>query len=202
VDAFVLPAPLTRRSGCKQRRNVKDPVYGYVSARAAIGTSPEDAARDCGGLTVEVSSTEKPLHPDERRDRITLLAVEPKDATLTCEVLISYARMQVVGRRSLGHAKECGIIVPAVLQTPTSIFEGLRRDEDEDRWGYGWRCYCGLPEQAFLADVTKIPPYRGQVYVVFLNDERVAYNWRWEKADPDDIRLPVDHETRFKQRLL
>jgi hypothetical protein len=143
-----------------------------------------------------------PLHPDERRDRITLLAVEPKDGTLTCEVLISYARMQVVGRRSLGHAKECGIIVPAVLQTPTSIFEGLRRDEDEDRWGYGWRCYCGLPAQAFRADGTKIPPYRGQVYVVFLNDERVAYNWRWEKADPDDIRLPVDHEIRFKQRLL
>jgi hypothetical protein len=45
-------------------------------------------------------------------------------------------------------------------------------------------------------------PYPGQVYLVFLNDEKVAYNWRWEKADPDQPGLPMDHEDRFKQRLL
>jgi hypothetical protein len=143
-----------------------------------------------------------PLHPEQRRDGITLLAIEPKDGKLTCEVLVSYDRLQAVGRRSLGHAKECGYIVPAILEAPTCIFEGLRRDEDEDRWGYGWRCYGGLPAHAYRADGGTIPPYIGQVYLVFVNDERVAYNWRWEKADPDDFKLPVDHQTRFKQRLL
>jgi hypothetical protein len=137
-----------------------------------------------------------------RRDYITLLAIEPKDGTLTCQVQVSFERMQAVGRRSMGHARECGFIVPMILKTPTAIFEGLRRDEDEDRWGYGWRCYCGLPEQSFRLDGSAGPPYTGQVYLVFVNDERVAYNWRWEKADADDPRLPIGYQTRFKQRLL
>ncbi|MFI5456537.1 MAG: hypothetical protein ACHRXM_13900 [Isosphaerales bacterium] len=54
-----------------------------------------------------------------RRDYITLLAVEPKDGTLTCEVQISFDRMQTVGRRSMGHAKECGLIVPMILEMIT-----------------------------------------------------------------------------------
>jgi hypothetical protein len=139
---------------------------------------------------------------DSRRQYITLQAIEPKDGTLSCEIQISFDRMQAVGRCSMGHAKECGIILPTILQKPTAIFEGLRSDEDEDRWGYGWRCYCGIPEQSFRPDGSSARPYPGQVYLVFVNDEKVAYNWRWEKADPDDPRLPVDHETRFKQRLL
>lgn len=137
-----------------------------------------------------------------RRDYITLLAIEPKDGTLTCEVQISYERMQAVGRRSMGHAKECGLILPMILEKPTAIFEGLRRDEDEDRWGFGWRCYCGQPEKSYRADGSAGPPYHGQVYLVFVNDERVAYNWRWEKADPDNPRLPLGYQDRFKQQLL
>ena len=63
-----------------------------------------------------------------RRQYITIAAAEP-DGTAG-EVQISFDRMQTVARRSLGHAKECGIIVPMILQHPTSIFSGLRRDED------------------------------------------------------------------------
>ena len=92
--------------------------------------------------------------------------------------------------------------MPMILEKPTAIFEGLRRDEDEDRWGYGWRCYCGQPEHAYRSDGSLAPPYPGQVYLVFVNDEQVAYNWRWERADPDNPRLPIGHETRFKQKLL
>ena len=136
-----------------------------------------------------------------RRERLTLQAINPADGKL-CEVHISFERMQAVGRRSLGHAKECGYIVPEILQKPAAIFEGLRREEDEDPRGVGWRCYCGIPEQSYRTDGTKAPPYRGQVYVVFVNDEGVAYNWRWEKADPDNLNLPADHQTRFKKRLL
>jgi hypothetical protein len=59
-----------------------------------------------------------------------------------------------------------------------------------------------LPEHSYRSDGSSAPPYFGQVYLVFINDERVAYNWRWEKADPDNLNLPIGHETRFKQRLL
>jgi len=110
--------------------------------------------------------------------------------------------MQAVGRRSLGHAKECGYIVPAILQEPTAVFEGLTREEDEDHRGVGWRCYCGVPKQSFQADGTSGRPYPGQVYLVFVNADGVAYNWRWEKADRDNPTLPEGYETRFKRRLL
>lgn len=138
---------------------------------------------------------------DSRRQYVTIRAIDPEDGK-TCDVLISYDRMQAVGRRSMGNAKECAYIVPMVLQHPTAIFGGLRRDEDEDRKGYGWRCYCGIPDHGYLVDGTPVRPFPEQVYLVFVNDEKVAYNWRWERADPDDPKLPLDHHVRFRERLL
>jgi hypothetical protein len=136
-----------------------------------------------------------------RRAGLSLSAVDPADGK-TCEVHISFDRMQTVGRRSLGHAKECGYIVPMILQSPTAIFEGLRLDEDEDPKGVGWRCYCGIPKNSYSADGAAGAPYRNQVYLVFVNEDGVAYNWRWERADPDDARLPRQASDRFKRRLL
>ena len=138
---------------------------------------------------------------NSRRKGRTLAAAEPTDGT-TIEVIISHDRMQSVGRRSMCHAKECGFIVPMILQQPTAVFEGLRWDEDEDQKGFGWRCYCGIPEHAYHSDGAERSAYPGQVYLVFVNDERVAYNWRWEKADPDDPKLPQDHGTRFRKKLI
>ena len=138
---------------------------------------------------------------ESRREGLLIQAIDPGDGKL-CEVQISHSRIQAVGRRSMGQAKECAYTVPHILQHPTAIYEGLRREEDEDRWGTGWRCYCGIPEHSYQADGSEGHPYRGQVYLVFVNDEGVAYNWRWEPADADNPRLPGGHETRFTTRLL
>ncbi len=137
-----------------------------------------------------------------RRDYLSLNAIEPHDGTLTCEIQISYDRLQYISKRGKGHAMECAYILPAILCAPTAIFEGLRNDEDEDHQGYGWRCYCGIPVQAYRVDGTLRTPYPNQVYLIFVNDEHVAYNWRWEKADPNDSRLPIDHKIRFRKQLL
>jgi len=102
-----------------------------------------------------------PAKRNSRRQYLTLQALNPIDGKLTAEVQISFDRMQTVGRRSLGHAKECGFTVPVILQKPTAIFEGLTQDEDEDRRGYGWRCYCGIPESSYRSDGTPRPPYPG-----------------------------------------
>ncbi|MEM9658773.1 MAG: hypothetical protein AAF961_10465 [Planctomycetota bacterium] len=136
-----------------------------------------------------------------RREYLTLAALDPVTGQAGV-VQISYDRMQAVGRRSMGHAKECGHLVPAILQSPQAVFEGLREDQDEDPRGVGWRCYCGIPDKAYHPDGSERRPYKAQVYVVFVNDENVAYNWRWEKADPDDPSLPVNHFHRFRQRIL
>jgi hypothetical protein len=139
---------------------------------------------------------------ESRRQYIILQAIDPDDGKLTAEIQISYERIQTVGKRSMGHAKECGIIVPKILKKPTAIFEGLTQDEDEDRSGYGWRWYCAIPDESYHSDGTAGRPYPGQVYLVFVNDEHVAYNWRWEKADPDKPTLPIGHATRFRKQLL
>lgn len=142
--------------------------------------------------------------PDEqhaRRDFVRLEASNPEDGK-TCLVQISFERMHIVGRRGLGHAKECGYIVPMILQKPVAVFEGLRCDEDEDRSGYGWRCYCGVPDRGYRADGTERAPYPGQVYLVFVNSEGIAYNWRWEKCDSQDPKLPENYKERFRKRLL
>lgn len=89
-----------------------------------------------------------------------------------------------------------------ILQKPTAVFEGLRRDEDEDRRGYGWRCYCGVPDHSYRVDGTEGPPYPGQVYVVFVNSDGIAYNRRWEKCDSEDPRLPENYRARFRKKLL
>jgi hypothetical protein len=136
-----------------------------------------------------------------RRKYLTLQAIEPASGS-SSEVLISYDRMQAVARRSMAHAKECGIILPMILQQPTAVFEGLRQDEDEDRQGVGWRCYCGIPAHAYHSDGSERSPYPGQVYLVFVNDEGVAYNWRWEKADAVEPTLPQNYQTRFRKKLL
>jgi len=138
---------------------------------------------------------------ESRRDGLKVEAVNPVDGS-TVEVFISSDRMQAVGRRSMAHAKECGFIVPMILQKPTAIFEGLRRDEDEDRDVAGWLCYCGVPPHAYHADGTQRDPFPNQVYLVFVNENKVAYNWRWEEADPNDAKLPQNHEQRFKKRAL
>jgi hypothetical protein len=139
---------------------------------------------------------------ESRRQYLILQALDPVTGKLTAEVQVSYDRMQTVGRRSLGHAKECGYIVPAILQRPTAVFEGLRRDEDEDPRGVGWRCYCGIPVSSYRRDGTEAAPYPNQVYLVFVNEEGVAYNWRWEKADADKPTLPIDYQSRFKKQML
>lgn len=136
-----------------------------------------------------------------RRDYLTLEAVDPITGKMG-SVSVSFERMQAVGRRSMGHAKECGFLVPEILQAPTAVFEGLRLDEDEDTRGVGWRCYCGIPTKAYHSDGSERRAYPGQVYLVFVNDEGVAYNWRWEKADSDNPRLPQNHAQRFRKQLL
>lgn len=124
------------------------------------------------------------------------------DTGKSCIVQISFDRMQTVARRGMGHAKECAFTVPEILVRPTAIFEGLTQDHDEDRRGIGWRCYCGRPSKGYRADGTECPPFPNQVYLVFVNAECVAYNWRWEKCDPAQPDLPIGHADRFKKRLL
>ena len=136
-----------------------------------------------------------------RRQYLEVNAVEPISGQ-TQIVQISYNRLQSMKKRSMGEIKCARFTVPYILQHPTAVFEGLCLEEDEDARGYGWRCYCGIPENDYSIDGKELETRSNRVFVVFVNTENVAYNWRWIKCDPTDSRLPINHETRFKKRCL
>jgi len=102
----------------------------------------------------------------------------------------------------MGHANECAHLVPFTLQKPTAIFEGLTEERDEDRRGVGWLCYCSKPAFRFDEDGNRLPVIDGRVFLVFVNAKKVAYNWRWDRADSEDSDLPENHEARFQRKAL
>ena len=136
-----------------------------------------------------------------RREYLKINAIDPANGKFL-EVQISFNRIQTVGKRSQGHASECAYIVPQILQKPSAIFEGLCLDADEPHRGYGWLCYCGIPTCSYTTDGQTKDPWPNEVFLVFINDEKVAYNWYWTACDDDNHDLPKDHDTRFKKRLL
>ncbi len=117
---------------------------------------------------------------------------------------ISRKRMRDVSRRGMGQTLEMAHVLPEVLKDPRAIFSGLRTDEDEPRDDYslGHLCYVGMPSKAYSKVGIQINPRYAQVYLAFVNDEDVVYNWRWEKADMKDLYLPKYYESRFKKRIL
>lgn len=97
---------------------------------------------------------------------------------------------------------EAAQVLPEVLASPCTVWEGLRSDEDEDSYGNGWLCYCGQPSCRYDPNGQWLPPRPGRVFLVFLNSELVAYNWRWEECDPRDAKSPKNCEARFRRKLL
>ena len=138
--------------------------------------------------------------PGTRRQYLTIEAADGQGGVFF--VHISHDRLLAVSSRSRGQIYEAAEIVPAVLRNPAAIFEGLCVDADESYRGVGWRCYSAIPDRSYTIDGVKRPPWEDKVFLVFVNDEKVAYNWRWEMCDLDDARLPQNHVDRFKKRIL
>ena len=97
---------------------------------------------------------------------------------------------------------EAAWLLPAALQKPSAVFRGLMRDADEPHAGHGWCCYCLLPDVAFARDGSRRPLRPNRVFLVFVNEAKVAYNWYWAQCAKDHADLPIDYVTRFRERLL
>jgi hypothetical protein len=137
---------------------------------------------------------------ESRRDRLCIQALDPENRQ-TCIVQISQQRLLTIARWGAWTVEEASEIAPFILQHPAAVFQGLRQDEDEDPRGTGWRCYFGRPTKTVRKDGSEANPDPNQVYLVFVNDEGVAYNWRWEHADPKKPDFPKGYETRFKDTV-
>ncbi len=108
--------------------------------------------------------------------------------------------MEEIARRritSRGRLLEIAHVATEILLHPSAIFQGLRGEKEES-----WICYSGQPTKAFHTEGTRRNPYPGQTYLVFVNSERVAYDYRWEGADPDFPGRPAGWRTRFTRLWL
>lgn len=133
---------------------------------------------------------------------MTVGAVDPTTGK-TCEIIISHKKVQKVCSRSKGQTLDCAKNVPYALQHPRHIYEGLCRDEDEtESDDAGWRCYCCIPPHAYNKDGSEREPWPNEVFLVFANVEKVAYNWYWHVCDENDSTQPKGYKTRFLKEVL
>ncbi len=129
--------------------------------------------------------------PERRGYRVIRNAIDPRDGT-TWDIRVSEAKIESIAKRSWGQVKELAYLVPEVLSGPTAVFQGVREVGEKD-----WLCYCGVPGYAYAKDGRRIAARIGEVYLVFVNADRVAYNFRWEHCDTVKRSFPKDYETRF-----
>ena len=148
--------------------------------------------------------------PDEafpaiRTDRRYFPAVDPAGGTLF-QVAITLRRAERAAKRGQGAVLEMAHTVTATLKRPHSVHEGIRWDEDEDRERQSadsWLCYCGHPAEYFDPNDTRPQPANeGEVFLVFVNKDRVAYHWIWDDADEDGSGCPRGYRTRFCRKAL
>ncbi|MBN1908807.1 MAG: hypothetical protein JW818_03630 [Pirellulales bacterium] len=116
-------------------------------------------------------------------------------------MLLSHDKMDQIVKRGEGPVRELADTVRWTLLNPTAVFRGVR-DPKIDIEGDDWICYVALPKHAYNYKTGhQCPRWPGEVFLVFVTDERVIYHWCWDAADEKDANLPCDHGTRFSERI-
>lgn len=150
----------------------------------------------------------QPSKPTPKRGYLSLDAVNPADGS-HFEVWISRERAEAVAKRGRHAVCEMGYVVSEVLRKPRRVYEGVRWEGDQDRHRATdeWLCYIGLPTADFRTPDSDRPsqPGKGKLFLVFVNRDRIAYNWRWEPAAEGTVDVPCgqgDSESRFGKQVL
>jgi hypothetical protein len=88
-------------------------------------------------------------------------------------------------------------LVPEVCANPTGIWRGLDRAGQD-----GTVCYAGKPTGDFARrHGIEVDFSDDDVFLVYLTDQLHVIKWRFCEQDPNRPGFPVDHGTRFGERL-
>jgi hypothetical protein len=88
--------------------------------------------------------------------------------------------------------------VREALLAPTAVFRGVREEGERD-----WLCYVSRPGRAYdYRTGEEVDGWEGQVFLIYVTDDRILYLWVWAQADGDNPNLPVNYASRFEERLL
>jgi hypothetical protein len=136
-----------------------------------------------------------------RRGYSSLDAIDPNDGG-KWQVLLSNSKMDWVAAQGHGAAMELADTVRWTLLHPRAIFRGVR-DLDKEVEEDNWLCYVSTPNHCYDHKTgERRPPWDGEIFMVFVTEERVVYNWYWDECDRQDVNLPTDHENRFIEKVL
>jgi hypothetical protein len=143
-----------------------------------------------------------------RRENLTRRALNPETQQPDLEVTIREQRLRGIGERgNKADVFTAAYTLDEALKNPNAIFEGLRFDEDELRScsSPGWLCYAYHPARKYNNEGQTLATPKGRIFLVFVNDDRVVYNWTWENADENALAngkyLPADYENRFSRQV-
>lgn len=132
-------------------------------------------------------------------------AIDPEDGS-NIEILIPQRRVQWARRNGKGAIRELATSVATAVHRPQKAYEGIRHEYDNDESPHaesdGWRCYVGGQGRGHNYITGRVIDKSGQVLLVFVNQDAIIYNHRWEKEDPDKPGCPIDADRRFTRELL
>ena len=89
--------------------------------------------------------------------------------------------------------------VPDVLRQPTSIHQGLNREEFEESY-----CYIGKPKTRWNGHFDEKPP-PGKIFAVYVifrgdKDDLAVFDWEWIEEDPNNLGFPPDCDQRYTRQ--
>jgi len=123
-----------------------------------------------------------------------------------CQLYVSTDTLKQIGKKRLqGLALEFAELVPYTVQARglKNAWRGLTdwdgEDGDED-----WIVYVSTPTYAYdHKRGVKVDPWKGEVFMVFVDEDKLIRRWGWRSADPQNPKLPEGHDKRrFKERLI
>lgn len=151
----------------------------------------------------------KKVEKETRREGLAVEAIHPETGK-KFTIYTAHSRLQwFTDMKTRVPIYWAAYLVPKISIKPNCLYEGLLNEKDESQVGLtknerglGWICYGGFPDIDYNDIGQEINPPPGKIFLVFVNDKRIIYNWRWESEDPKNPGHPheiIDDGPRFKE---
>ena len=110
------------------------------------------------------------------RERIYLIRGLSPDGKSEWDFHLDSKKVEFVKRVSTGAVHELSKNVPFVMREINAlVFQGIRTDGHQEGL-----CYMGWPHRRFGTEGNELVVKDEDCFLVFINEERIIYNWRWE----------------------
>jgi hypothetical protein len=104
----------------------------------------------------------------------------------------------------MGAALELAHTVRATLRQPHGVYRGVCDYEEDGDGDENWFIFGAVPSGAYDLKTGKlVPVWKGEVFLVFLDEDWIVRWWHWTDADPKNNRRPKGFDRgRFRETLL